>query len=118
VTSCVDKMLSRQQTALPQEMKELIAAFVAMNPHLPTAKIEQLLGLGRLAAMRELQSLVDECLQTGSVPAVGKDRWSTGSTKISTAACLNGSPTATTIENWLETLAIDQALHSSFAFER
>ena len=94
VTNCVDQMVNRSQAALPTEVKEIIAAFISMNPQIPMAKVEMLLGLGRYATFKELDSLVENYTGNEAAPKPGKYKWSTGIYKISMDHALNGSQRA------------------------
>jgi hypothetical protein len=117
VGSCIDEMLNRKKASFPLEVQDIISAFISMNPQIPMAKMEMLLGLGRFATLKELDGLVDEHTHKKSVPKTGKFRWTTGSYKVSMEAALKGSPSATTLENWLQNLAVDQAVMTSYHFE-
>jgi hypothetical protein len=52
IVLCLDTVLNRQQANVPKDVQEVIAGFTSLNPHISVEKIEMLLAIGKMNAIK------------------------------------------------------------------
>jgi hypothetical protein len=127
ILHCLDTLLNRPQSKTTSTVQDIIAAFASVNPQISPQKIEMILSIGGFSFMRELEEMVksvttnDESANPRNLEKMSPGtthRWSNQNNQnITLKRVCDGSFSTRSIYNWVERLAIDQAVNVAFALE-